>query len=303
MIVSERFRVLREEDSGEGGGDGGGGGNGTLMGGATPPDVNPSWPDWRKSMPEDLRNNKVFDTVKAKDTNEAFTEVSKQLANVQPLIGKKEMTPDDTWGDEQYEALYTKLGRPEKPEDYKVPENLEFTEGSIIDKESVNEFLPKLHAAGLTQRQIEKILPDFAEFMNGRVEQASKMVEKQNSEVVQELRSKHGDEGFNTMVSVAKGVVEKFGSDEMKVLIDSNPVIGSNPHVIEFLGTIGKEFLEDTNTSKSSGIINTSKEQAKIELDAKMQDSDFTKALLDENHANHSIAVQQRAALYKKIYG
>ncbi len=83
--------------------------------------------NWRETLPEDIRDDKVIQETKD------ITSMAKRLVDANKFISKSVRLPDD--GDTSgMDELYNKLGRPETVEGYDVkrpdlPEGMKYDEG------------------------------------------------------------------------------------------------------------------------------------------------------------------------------
>jgi len=103
---------------------------------------------WYASLPQDV----VTDKVKRYATIEEF---AKGFNEAQTAIGKKGLIlPEPDATPEAWGKVWDGLGRPPKPEDYKVTP----PDGFTLKTEDVAAFAVKAHAAGLTQKQYETVM-------------------------------------------------------------------------------------------------------------------------------------------------
>src|SRR3990167_5333183 len=78
--------------------------------------------DWSAHIPKELANEGVWTPLKGKPLGD----VLKGYAEGQKMIGGSVRIPTDQAKTEEWDQFFTKLGRPAKPEDYKLtkPEKL-----------------------------------------------------------------------------------------------------------------------------------------------------------------------------------
>lgn len=192
---------------------------------------------WKEAfVPEDFRGRKVFDIVTDLKT------AMKQLGNQDLLIsrqGKGIMPPPENATQTEKDMFYEALGRPNNFADYKVEVPDELRE--YYDEPLLNEAKEALHAAGLTQKQVDAVMAlDMKRLVTGREQLAAR--EKAELEAAEKtLRAEWGD-GYEARLHLANRVVsENTTEEERPVVLEA---IGNNPVVANFLANIGKKFME-----------------------------------------------------------
>lgn len=133
-----------------------------------------------------------------KDTLLAFDTKAVELSQ------KRLMTRPDLEDEEQREALYTQLGRPDSPEGYELAE----VEGSTIDDDRKKFITDLAHKAGLTKAQLKKL---DAEIRTNEVATMGAQL-RAHDEAMATLKTEWGL-SFNDRVHIAKKVAEKFLPD------------------------------------------------------------------------------------------
>jgi hypothetical protein len=258
-------------------------------------------PDWRSSLPEELRGEKVFESIKGKDWNEAGPVLAKNYVNAQRLVGAdKVVLPTDKSSPEEIAAFRSKLGVPAKPEEYtfKLPEGMAETS---LDKNRIDTWRKELHEAGIPKAAAERIMSKYiAEEHSARTGLAqAKQNEIQQHELAlkQELGTK-----FDEKINFARYAVKEFGSEALVDMLDKTG-LGSHPEVVKLFATIG-EKLGDDKARGTGGIRfdNQSKEGAQAALNEFNRNAEKTKALFDREHPQHDAVVKERAALFAAAF-
>jgi len=273
----------------QGSGAGGGTGNQTVT-------------DWRAKLPEDLRSEKVFESIKGKDWDEAGPILAKNYKHAQSMIGADKLVlPTATSTPEERAAFYTKLGRPEKPDGYaiKLPEGLQETQ---LDKARVDEWRKEMHEAGLpkdaAERLLNKYLTSEFEATRARDTAAIKQIEQHEMAIKQEFGAK-----FEEQVNFARYAVKEFGSDAVKEMFDSTG-LGSHPDVFKMFAKIGQALTDDRARNGGERQTHASTpEAAQAALNEFNKNSDNTKALFDKAHPNHDRVVAERRKLFETAFG
>lgn len=117
------------------------------------------------------------------------------------LSQKRLMTRPDLEDEEQRNALYTQLGRPDTPEGYEFSE----IEGSDYSDERKKFIAEIAHKAGLTKTQLKAL---DAELRTNEVSQAGAAI-RARDEAMKDLKTEWGLT-FDDRVHIAKKVAEKF---------------------------------------------------------------------------------------------
>lgn len=261
---------------------------------------NPPITDWRASLPEDLRSEKVFESIKGKDLAEAFPVLAKNYVHAQKLVGaEKLVVPGPTATPEELAAFYTKLGRPEKPDGYvpKLPEGL--TEDKL-DKARLDTWRKEMHEAGIpkvaAERLLSKYLADEQTAIKAAQEQQAKALEQNELSIKQEFGVK-----FDEKVNYARWAVKEFGSDGLLQMLDQTG-LGSHPEVVKLFAKIGESLSEDKARGTGVKTFGSSPEQAQADLNAFNRDEAKTKALFDASHPQHEYVVQERKKLFEAAF-
>lgn len=277
-------------------GSGDGAGSGSQNGGVT---------DWRTSLPEDIRSEKVFESIKGKDWGEVGPSIAKQLVHAQRMVGGDKLTLlTDKSTPEERAAFYTKLGRPEKPDgyQYKLPEGMR-EDG--INKERITKWQTKMHELGLSKTAADTLLSEFIaeEFGHGKAHEESeaKKIEAWELGLKQELGAKY-EEKTNIAVWAAK----EFGSPELLDILDKTG-LGSHPDVVKMFVKIGEQMSDDhaRNGGSGNGPQNFSAmnpAQAQAALNEFNRNESNMKILFDKGHTEHDKLVKERAELFAAAF-
>lgn len=234
----------------------------------TPPAAAPT--DWTAGLDDDTKGyvqNKGF-----KDP----TEVLKSYRNFEKLMGVPQdrilKLPEKAEDSEAWNSIYHKLGRPEKPEEYK------FSVGEKDDPNAVKWAQSTFHELGLTRTQAEKLYEKFGGFATESAQAQANELELKAQAQVSELKKEWGSE-FDQRMKQAKAAAQKFGLDGDAV--DAIEKQTGFAGVMKFLHAVGSSVGEDTfiEGDKGGGKQTNSKEAAMAQIKALMSDTDFQSRL------------------------
>lgn len=235
------------------GGAGGGGADDDKGGGGTAT-------SWRDGISEEYRNDPSMNNFKSVD------DLAKGYLNAQKLVGKDKLVlPASDAGKEDWDRVFNTLGRPEKPEDYKVEdiqiENL--PKDFPVDNEMKAGFAKKAHELGLLPGQVNELykwyMTENMNLYNTGLQANAEAVK--NAET--KLRQKYGA-AFEQKVNLARKVFDTFGDDETRALMDSG--FGNDPRVIGLFASIGEKMSEDVlGPGKSGPTLSPAEAQAEID--------------------------------------
>lgn len=173
-----------------------------------PPDLPPV--HWASGLDAELQG---LPRVKEAKT---LTDYVQRNREMEAYIGRSIQLPQD-WDatkapdPEAMAGVWKKLGRPEAPTDYQLPESTTTGEAVGWDKELTERFRAKAHQAGLAQWQVDALIGFDAErweYINNQIkaQQAAEKYERENV-----LAGKHG-ERLERVRGAARDVWEKFGN-------------------------------------------------------------------------------------------
>lgn len=139
-------------------------------------------------------------------------------------------------------------GAPEKYEDFALPEGME------LDTALVEKVAPVFKELNLTQGQAQKLVDAFA---SQREAEGQALQEAFDNDVKQwkqeaEQDKEVGGPAFNENVGTAIKALDRFGTPELKSLLDSTG-LGNHPEVIRFMWRVGKTIKEDQPGTTDGG--------------------------------------------------
>jgi len=258
--------------------------------------------DWRASLPDDLRSEKVFESIKGKDAAEALPLLAKNYLHAQRLVGAdKIVLPNERSTPEEIAAFRTKLGVPAKFDDYsyKLPEGM--TEDRL-DKTRLDAWRKEMHEAGIPKAAAERIMNKFLAEEHGHYTAQAKAREKALQDNELALKQEFGAK-FDERVNQARFALRQFGTDELTSMLEETG-LGSHPEVVRFFAKVGEKMSDDRarGGSGATAASTATPDLAQAALQEFNRNPENMKALFDSNHPNHDYVVKQRRELFEAAY-
>lgn len=259
--------------------------------------------DWRSALPAEYHSEKSLESIKGKDWAEAGPALVKSYVNAQKLVGADKLVlPTATSTPEQIKEFRTKLGVPEKFEDYgvKLPEGVKAEQ---LDQKLVDSWRQRLHAQGVPKAAAEALIADYITDSVGYVAAAEKARTDQDAQWELSLKQKFGDQ-YDAQVNYARHALANLGTPELAAAIDKAG-FGNHPELVSFFAKAGKAISDDSANGRGNGQGNGAPKTAaaaQAALDAFNRDDTKQKALWDKSHASHEAVVKERAALFETAF-
>lgn len=141
------------------------------------------------------------------------------------------------------------VGAPEKYE-------FKFPEGVSVDAAMLAKFEPILKEAGLSQEQAQKLADVQLEFKQQEAKAQQDAWVAQLATWAEEVRTDKeiGGQKFDENLKAAQSALARFGSPELKQLLDSTG-LGNHPELVRLCAKIGKAMAEDTFVAGGGGAV------------------------------------------------
>lgn len=252
-------------------------------------------PDWLKNHSnEKLRDSKSLARYKTpEDVHTAYLELEK-------ASGGKIAVPGPEADDATRNAFFKTLGRPDKMEDYKLPQ-VKIPDGLPWDKDFQGRMLKVMHETGLTQTQVEKV---FSAYTGDTVKGYEGLMTKQQQEVeagITTLKTEWKGE-FDANVGLAKRAVMQFGGKPIIDWMDSTG-LGNNANMIKMFANIGKALGEDLASGGGEGTGgNMNVETAKTKIAEFQKDKVLMDALWNKQNPEHKATLKKWEDLHKMAH-
>lgn len=137
-------------------------------------------------------------------------------------------------------AEEAKAGAPEKYEDFKLPE------GFTADTPVMGKFAALAKELNLPQETAQKFVDLAGEMQAGTVEGVQAAINAQAEKWGEDSKAdkEFGGDQFDANLAVAKTALDKFGTPELKTLLNQSK-LGNHPEVLRAFVRIGKAISQD----------------------------------------------------------
>lgn len=196
--------------------------------------------------------------------------------------------------------LYSKLGRPETAEDYKLDTKVpsEYFDAIPGLSDDITAFAKVAHESGLNTAQTEAMINMRLAEVKTQIDQETAQIEQSEVDLKKLWGTEYGAR-LESAQKVAKIYQEKYG-DSVSDLINSPA--GNNPAFLSMLNDLAGMHKEQGHQGMSGAQFGITPEIAKNKIAEKKSDEGFLKAYQDDMHPGHSRAVAEIAKLYNIAY-
>ena len=219
----------------------------------------------------------------------------KSYLNAQSLVGANKVAiPNKMATDEDWEEVYNKLGRPNKPEDYK------YSFDNEVDPEQLKQFNETAHRIGLLPKQAERIIKFYNELNTQTDADRVKTFEAKQVEAMAELKKEFGPE-YNKRLDQAKRLaVETLGNDILNnAVLNDGTRLGDNAQVVKAFSMLADKLSED-ELVKGDGIDYQTASEIEKEISELTEDGS---PYWNKTHPNHKKTVEQVFKLREQLNG
>jgi hypothetical protein len=237
---------------------------------------------WKSSISEEFRNDPNI---------EKFTEIdalAKSYINATRMIGQdKVAVPNKNSTEDQWNEVYSKLGRPETADKYAL--NIE-SEAVAMDESAMKSFAEQSHKLGLNNTQAQGILEFYKNNMESNMQRATVDTETAQAQAETELRAEWGKE-FDSNVSKASALAKaNMNPDILDLQMQDGTRIGDHPEIIKGFAKIAGMLSEDKLVSTESESVNSMKD---LQSEISAITNDTTGPYWNNKHPDHAKMVQQ----------
>jgi hypothetical protein len=194
---------------------------------SAPQDGGVSVPQWLESADESLKKS----LAKFKEplaVGQAYVELEKKLGSA-IQVPKADATQEE-WG-----KFFSRIGRPESPDNYELPE------GSLTDELKAR-IRKEAYESGATPRTVKALLGAIIDDQAAKAALSARAAEEQYTKAVSALKKELGDD-YDANVELANRALKGLFPGSAQAFVDKG--FGSDPALIKDLIALGKRLGED----------------------------------------------------------
>lgn len=197
----------------------------------------PELPAWTSQLPDELKNNS--DVMKQLSKFGKIGELAKSYSELEGKIGRSLVKPADDASDEEKNAFYKKLGRPDSADGY-----------SINDKES-KAFRDLAWKNNLTDAQVKGIYASLKEVNDQLVNQQKQALQAKVNETEAKLKAEYGNAYADKLKMLQRGI-QTYGGAELGNKLKASGLL-FDADVVKMFVLLGEQSAEAGSTTKGTG--------------------------------------------------
>ena len=243
--------------------------------------------DWKASLSDELRAEKSLENIKD------VSSLAKSFIHAQKLVGADKIpVPNKHATEQDWDAVYKRLGRPDTPDGYKY--NL--PEDQNVNAEALKTFSNHAHKLGLLPNQAEGMVKFYNQMRAEELAAADSTATAGRQKAMDELQAEWG-QAYNQKITAANNVVrEVFPKGFMSMNLEDGTKLGDHPAVIRAFAALADKMGED-KIVQADGPNYLTPKQIDKEIATLQQPGS---AYWDKNHPNHAMAVEEVKALFEQ---
>jgi len=243
--------------------------------------------DWKVSLSDDVKADKSLENIK--DINA----LAKSYIHAQKMVGSDKIpVPNKYATEDDWNAVYEKLGRPKTADGYKF----DLPQDKQVDEVSLKEFSSQAHKLGLLPNQAQGMVKFYNEITAKSLQDADSKALTARETSTKELKQEWG-QAFDQKVSQAATLAKSVGATELfNANMADGTKLGDHPVMIKAFAELANKMGEDSIVQASGPTYLTPNQIEKQIGELTQTDS----AYWDKHHPNHQAAVSEVLALREK---
>nr|BAR33719.1 capsid assembly protein [uncultured Mediterranean phage uvMED] len=243
--------------------------------------------DFQSLIPEDYKEEKSLQNFSNMD------DFVKSYLHSQKLVGADKIpVPNKMATDEDWKAVYDRLGRPETPDGYKY----DLPKETKLEESTLKAFSEEAHKLGLLPKQAEGIINYYNSIAEQTEQAATVNEEAAKAEAEVELRKEYGP-AYDLKIAQARNLATNtFGQDFLRdTKLADGSILGNHPQVVRAFANLASQMSEDGIVQGEATSAMTVKE-----IDGEIESlTQPGSAYWDKTHINHRKAVGEVQRLYE----
>ena len=231
-------------------------------------------------IPDEYRSEKSLENFKD------MGDFVKSYLSAQKIVGADKIpVPNKFATEDDWKAVFNKLGAPEKPEDYKYS----FKEGEV-DKELISSFNQEAHKLGLLPQQAESLIKYYNEITQGQTAQLEERAAETRMNTENELKREFGPQYAKRLDQAKRLASSTLGNEFLEnTYLQDGSRLGDNVSVVKAFSQLADKLSEDEVVKGDTSGYMTAKDIEKEIASLQEEGSPFW----NKSHPNHERAVQE----------
>ena len=246
--------------------------------------------DFKSLIPESFKEEKSLENFNNME------DLLKSYLHAQKMVGADKIpVPNKFATDEDWKEVFSRLGAPKSPEDYKYS-----FKDDEVDPNQLKTFNETAHKLGLLPKQAEALVKYYNDLNKGQSEQLETQAVEAQQKTEADLKKEFGPQ-FNKRLDQAKRLaVGTLGEEFLNnTLLKDGSRLGDNIQVIKAFSSLADKLSEDE-------IVKGEGHDYQTASDIEKQISELTQegsAYWKNQHPNHTKAVQEVLKLREMLNG
>ena len=244
--------------------------------------------DFQSLIPAEYKEEKSLQNFSKMD------DFVKSYLHSQKLVGLDKIpVPNKFATDEDWKAVFSKLGSPETADGYKYT----LPEGHAVPEDTLKSFSEEAVKLGLLPNQADGIMKYYNDIVNQGVNDQTIKSEEARKISEQDLRKEFGSAYDNKITGAKNLATATLGTDFLNTtMLSDGSKLGDNPHVVKAFAQLSEKLSEDDIVKGDTPSYLTTNEINKQITSLQQPGS----AYWDKKHPGHTLAVEEVSALIRK---
>lgn len=251
--------------------------------------------NWINLVPEEIRGENSLKAIPD------FGTMAKNYVNAQKMVGAdKIVLPGKNAKPEDWDSVYNKLGRPEKPDGYLIQPPSDIPKEFPLDNEMIGEFKTVAHKIGLNNSQVKGLFEWFMAKEISNYNTYSEMLNKEEEELSKSISENPYER--EKLKKSSDDILKAFGNEMIQKLADQTG-LSKNPAFILLMNEFAAKISEETmkNIKPQGAGIEGSKAAIQEKINSIIQN--LESPYYDRKNPKHKETVAEVERLYNQYQG
>ena len=245
--------------------------------------------DFKSLIPESFKEEKSLENFNNME------DLLKSYLHAQKLVGADKIPiPNKFATDEDWKEVFSRLGAPKSPEDYKYS-----FKADEVDPNQLKTFNETAHKLGLLPKQAEALVKYYNDLGKGQSEQLEAQAAEAQQKTEADLKKEFGPQFTKRLDQAKRLAVGTLGEEFLNnTLLKDGSRLGDNIQVIKAFSSLADKLSEDE-------IVKGEGHDYQTVSDIEKQISELTQegsAYWKNQHPNHTKAVQEVLKLRESLH-